>query len=653
MQRVGVDTGGTFTDAAAPAPEGGWRVHKVPTTPRAPELGVLEAVRGLLKSGGGPVELVHGTTHATNALLTGRLGRVAFVTTAGFADVLAIGRQDRERVYALEPRPPRPPQPRRRIVEARERLDADGRILIPLSGDEIARVAAAVAALAPQAIAVGLLHSYRNPAHEHALGRALQALGVPVILSSEVASEQREYERFTTAWADAALQPVVAPALRALDAALRRAFGAGSRLCVMRSDGGTASVAAAAQRPVALALSGPAGGLAAARALADARGDDSVLTLDMGGTSTDVALLRGGELPLQSLQLAGLPLLTRGLPVHSVGTGGGSLAAHDRGGALRVGPDSAGAEPGPACYGRGGRAATVTDAHLLAGRLHPQAFLGGGFPLDLAAAENAVRALGARPEDILAVATADMERALRRVSLAEGHDTRGLTLYAFGGAGGLHAAWLAGRLGMRRVLLPPLPGAFSALGLATAAPRRTLAMSVLRPLPPEGERSKLFAGLVERALAELEAEGVPRARIRVQTTLELRGEGQAGELALPEGPRARERFLNTHRARFGYAQNDRPVILVAVRVRADGPSASPWRRVAQRRHAPRPFERRRVLLPEGGGRCSAAWYRREELLPGAQLKGPAIVAEYSATTVVPAGWQATVDGFGALELRRG
>lgn len=675
--RVGIDTGGTFTDAVRPDGAGGFVVHKRPTTPREPARAVLAALREL--AGDGPCALVHGTTHATNALLTGRLGRVVLVVTRGFADALAIGRQERDVLYCLEPRPPRPAQPRSRIVEVAERFDADGRVVERLSGAEIARVVEAVRRRKPAAIAVGLLHSFRADGHEQRLGRELRKLGVPVFLSSEVAPEYREYERWTTAWADAALAPVVGPALRALEDSVAERHPGSAAVRILRSDGGTATAAAAAADPVHLALSGPAGGLAAARTLADARGDGAVLTLDMGGTSTDVALLPPGEPELAPMRLGGLPLLARGLPVHSVGTGGGSLAALDAGGALRVGPDSAGAEPGPACYGRGGRRATVTDAHLIAGRLHPEAFLGGDFALDQDAAARALAELaesaGALPsarraasdrratratlselaQDVLEIATADMERALRRVSLAEGHDPRDFTLVAFGGAGGLHAAWLAGRLGMPRVVVPPHAGAFSAVGMLAAPARRTLVRTVLEPLPTGAARRAVFQPMEERARAELIDEGVAPSRIRFRRVLELRSAGQAGEFALADGPRLVERFHAEHERRFGYRREDRPIVLVNARLRAEGPARSPWTAARLRRHEARAFDRRPARLPEDGRRGArrVAWYRREEMRPGAQLRGPAIVAEYSGTTVVPSGWTAAVDAYGALVLEPG
>lgn len=660
MIRVGIDTGGTFTDAVRPGADGEICVHKLPTTPKRPAQAVLEALQVLAE--GAPTALVHGTTHATNALLTGRLGRIVFVTTQGFADVLAIGRQERDELYCLEPRPKRPPQPASRIIEVEERVTAGGEVLTALTDVEIVRVVAAVASKNPEAIAIGLLHAYREGCHERMLAEALRSLGVPVFCSHEVAPEYREYERFTTTWADAALTPVVAPALHELDQEVQQRFPGSAEVRIMRSDGGTASAKAAAADPVHLALSGPAGGLAAARTLADAREDGAVLTLDMGGTSTDVALLPPGEPELSPMTLGGLPLLARGLPVHSVGTGGGSLAGWDPGGALCVGPESAGALPGPACYSRGGQSATVTDAHLVAGRIHPEAFLGGDFELDTDAAQSALRALGeangmnAREAAVavLEIASADMERALRRVSLAEGHDARDFHLYAFGGAGGLHAAWVASRMGMKSVVVPPHAGAFSAVGMLSAPARRTMARTVLTDLPTQRERRELFAELEERARAELVAEGLAPGAIKMRRVLELRSEGQGGEFAIPEGPRLQERFHAEHERRFGYRREDRPIILVAARLRAEGPSSTPWVPRPIRAHKAKPFTQGRAIMPESGNSKMRAvdWYRREELAPGASWMGPAVVAEYSGTTVVPNGWKGEIDPFGAMVLTR-
>ncbi len=649
--RLGVDTGGTFTDAVVAADGGGWRAHKLPTTARAPGRAILACADALLGSAGS-LELIHGTTHATNALLTGRLGRAVFITNRGFGDLLAIGRQERATLYALEPVAVRPQQPRARVVEHDTESEESAAI-----EDTVRRVMSK----RPQAVALCLLHAWRSgpeQRHERALARALRrALGaeVPVFSSHEHAPEIREYERGATLWAQAALAPVVGPALRRLAQELERSHP-GSSLRVMRSDGGTASGEAAASEPAQLALSGPAAGLCAARALADARGDGAVLTFDMGGTSTDCALLPKGELPLMPMTVGGIPLLTRGMPMQTVGTGGGSFAWRDAAGGLQIGPDSAGADPGPACYGRGGTRATITDAHLVAGRLHPEFFLGGGFALHADRARAALQELEARPEAALEIATAGMERALRRVSLGDGWDPRTLTLYSFGGAGGLHACWLAARMGIPRVVVPPLPGAFCALGLLAAPPRRTMSQSVNAPVPrTTAERKAWFAPLLERARAELRDDGIPASKMRARCVLELRGAGQDAVFALPDGPDPIGRFHAEHRRRFGYARPESEVLLVAARVQVDGPATQPFLASRMRRTRPTALLRAPVLMPEDARTRAhpVPWFRREELQPGARLSGPAMIGEYSGTTVLPGAWKAEVDRFGALVLLRG
>ncbi|MCP4092898.1 MAG: hydantoinase/oxoprolinase family protein [Planctomycetes bacterium] len=658
MQRLGIDTGGTFTDAIALQDDGELRLVKLATTREDASLAVLDAVQELAPAGGA-VELVHGTTHATNALLTGELGRVVFVTTEGFADLLAVGRQDRDEVYALEASTSRPEQPASRVVEVAERFAANGEVVQALTAKETKRVVAAVKKLRPQAVAVATLFAFRNPKHEQQLGRALAKLGVPIMLSHEVAPEVREYERATTTWADAALAPVVRVALMSLGERLRDRHP-GSQLRIMRSDGGTAEVVAAVEHPVQLALSGPAGGLGAALSLAQARGDQQLMTLDMGGTSTDVAWLSTSLPESRPLQVGRLGLLARGLPIHTVGTGGGSLAHLDAGGAIAVGPESAGAVPGPACYDRGGVAATVTDAHLLCGRLQAKAFLGGDFTLAPKAACTALEELAAplgisaaaAAKQVLSIATADMERALRRVSLAEGRDPRQAVLYSFGGAGGLHAAWLATNLEMQAVVVPPIAGAFSAVGLLEAPARRSYAQSVLQNLPTAKMRASLFAPLQEQGIAALQAEGLSRRSIRIQRKVELRGAGQAGVLVLPEGPKLLQRFHEEHERRFGYRREDAAVELVAVNLTVDGPATSQWQAKCVHCHKAKAFARYRTWFGDADQSLDSDWYQRESMKPGATLQGPAVVAEYSATTLVPPGWSARIDRWNCLVLER-
>ncbi len=653
IKRAGIDTGGTFTDAVIASSDGGWEIYKCPTTQHAPALAVIHALAELTPKGQHFVELVHGTTHATNALLTGKLGRVCFITTKGHGDILEIGRQERDSLYALEPRPPRPQQARRHIIEVDERLSAEGKTICNLTRAEINRVCELVKRQKPQAIAICFLHAWREGKHEKRLARALKKLQIPIVQSHLLAPEQREYERATTTWADAGLQSVVAPALCELAGELAKGWNSKSRLRVMRSDGGTASAEAAAAEPVHLALSGPAGGLSAARTLADARGDRDILTLDMGGTSTDVALLLGGELALSELTMAGLPLLARGLPLHTIGTGGGSLAHLDAAGELQVGPQSAGAVPGPICYRRGGKQLTVTDAHLHCGRLHPRRFLDGKSKLDLPSVITAAKKLKRSACEILEIASAEMERALRKVSLAAGHDPRRLVLYAFGGAGGLHAAWMAERLGMPEVVIPPKPGVFSALGLLTAPARRSLSKTVLTLLPPSKLRKELFVPLMDKVVADLKAEGVPGNKIKAKRILELRSQGQSAVFALAEGANVEKRFHAAHRQRFGY-QRAAEIELLAIRVQADGPSSSAWPRQRCRKYTASALERRSAQFPECGGiqPLNCSWYQREELKAGAQIVGPAVIAEYSSTTVVPPNWCARVDAWGCLSLKK-
>jgi len=352
--------------------------------------------------------------------------------------------------------------------------------------------------------------------------------------------------------------------------------------------------------------------------------------------------------------------LARGLPIHTVGTGGGSIARLDRGGAISVGPDSAGAVPGPACYGRGGEVATVTDAHLMCGRLQANAFLGGDFELQAKAAKQALECLGEQAglsaseaaKQVLSIATADMERALRQVSLAEGRDPRQAVLYSFGGAGGLHAAWLATNLEMRGVVVPPLAGAFSALGLIGSPARRSYTRSVLESLPTARRRATLFAPQVKAGIEALRAEGIKRSTITIKRQVELRGAGQAGIIMLEDGPSLLKRFHEEHRSRFGYSREDQPVELVATNVTVDGPTASPWQRRRTRRKEAQEFARHRTWFGSAGRSFMCPWHRRESMKPGHFLAGPAVVAEYSATTLVPPGWRARIDGLNCLVLER-
>ncbi len=707
MDILGVDIGGTFTDFVL-LRDGRLTVHKLLSTPDDPARALLAGVAAL----GAPGALVHGTTVATNALLERRGARVALITTAGFRDVLALGRGDRPSLYDLDAVRPEPLVPEELRLEAVERLDHTGAVLAPLDPAECARLAALVAALAVEAVAICLLHSYANPAHEQLLLDALGAISayhqaptgdtqtdsIPntqpstlfVSASHKVLPEPREYERTSTTVVNAYVAPALGRYLARLEEAL---LGQGVRaLRLMASDGGSMGLATAHELAARATLSGPAGGVVGARAVAERAGFARIITFDMGGTSTDVALC-DGALPLTGeSRVGGLPVRLPSMDIHTVGAGGGSLARLDAGGALRVGPESAGADPGPACYGKGSLP-TVTDANLLLGRLLPDAFLGGRMALDPERARAAFAPLAERLEarglrlagsessqgsdlaalGVLRVANAAMERAIRAISVERGHDPREFTLVAFGGAGPLHAAHLAEALGMHRVLVPRFPGVLSALGMLAADVTRDASRALLVPLDAL-DPAALRAAMRElggAGLAALAADGEPPERCRVEWALDLRYAGQGYELTVPwpeaalaEGdsiaPHAAAlagRFHALHERRYGHAMPGRAIEAVLLRMRAA--SARPPLALAPADEA---APRAGPLLPaatvsaalaaEHAGRAAAPVYARADTRPGDRIPGPAIVTQLDATTVVPPGWEAEVDGEGNLVLVR-
>lgn len=650
---IGVDTGGTFTDFVVAR---GRQVEqfKLPSTPDDPARAVLAGLAEAERRFGRRAErVVHGFTVATNALLTRRGARTALVTTSGFEDLLAIGRQERPRLYDLAPVLDEPLVPRRRVVGARERLRADGRAVERLTAREAARVARAVARLRPQAVAICLLHSYADPRHERALVRALvRALpGVAISASCEVAREHREVERATTTVLNAFLQPVVSRYLARLEPVGRR------RLFVMQSNGGCAAASALAARPVLAVLSGPAGGVLGAAAVGRECGGGTVLSLDVGGTSTDVALVHERPRTVKGSEVGGQTLLVPLLEMETVGAGGGSLARVDRGGALLVGPESAGADPGPACYGRGG-GATVTDAALVLGRLRTEDFAGGAIALEAEAAWRALAELGQRlrlagspaarataaARGVMAVATASIEHALRLVSVARGHDPRDASLVAFGGAGGLFAAQVGAALAVYQTVIPRRAGVLSAWGLLGAEELHPLTRSVLRELTP-GARPAL-----ERVLAEMRREARRRwgAVPRLFASADLRYRGQSYELEVPWGGALDRDFHAAHAARYGYARPGAAIEVVSLNLEA---RTLPPRRAAE---APAAGRRRparlRIRLDDGRATRPAWLLRREELAPGFRARGPLLVLEDGATTYLPPRATLRVDARGHLRI---
>jgi N-methylhydantoinase A len=660
---IGVDVGGTFTDAVL-AFDGRLITAKAPTTPEDQSEGVMAAIEAALERAGASLgdvrEFSHGMTVATNALLEGRGARTAFVATEGFTDLIALGRQDRPQLYRLCAARPAPLAPDELRFGAPERMTPEGP-LTELTNDAASQLAQRVAEAEPEAVAVALLHSYRHPEHEQAIGRALaDALGgeVHVSLSHDVVGTFREFERAATTEIDAALSPLLARYLRRLAERSRQAEL--PEPAIMQSNGGLIDLEAAAGHASWTVLSGPAGGAAGAAYVARQAGTENALCLDMGGTSCDVCVVDDGEVQERSSgQVAGRPLALPMLAVHTVGAGGGSIAWRDAGGALRVGPRSAGADPGPACYGRGGDEPTVTDANLVLGYLSAEAPLGGGVKLDVEAAKRAVGELGRRLDldleacaaGIRRVAGAEMLRALRVVTVQRGIDPRRYALMAFGGAGGLHAAQIADELEIDTVLCPRASGVLAALGLVVSPRRRDVQRSVL------WTGDQLTAEAISDAAAELgerarRAMHEPDAELRV--VYELRYRGQSFELPIAGAPdvtpdELRAAFEREHEERYGYHDSDQQLELVTIRVTATSQGVD-VELAGAGDAADEPERSTREAVIDG------EWTELEVLrgipAPGMRLDGPAVVELPESTLLIPPGWTAEVDGTGTIKMTR-
>lgn len=687
--RIGVDTGGTFTDCVTL--EGGEaRITKVFSTPDDPARGIVEGVHRLIRTPDSGLHVVHGTTVGTNALLERKGARVALVTTKGFEDLLELGRQNRPRLYDLNVERQPPLVPARLRFGIDERTGADARVLKAPSRAEVRALMTRLRKTGVESLALCFLFSFANPSNERAVARSLAELNLPLSVSHEILPEFREYERLSTVVVNAYLAPRLGAYIARLTSALNAKSavpGVGRkppiRLSIMQSNGGITTAERAGREPVRTILSGPAGGVVASAQLAAALGLDRAISFDMGGTSTDVSLIDGALRTTRETTLAGLPVAVPVLDVHSVGAGGGSAARLDAGGALRVGPGSAGALPGPVCYGRGGTRPTVTDAHLILGRLDPEHFLGGTFRLDYEATRAAFerflgeearrfphRALPRNAVDlargIIAVANATMERALRVISVERGRDPRDFSLICYGGAGGLHAADLARALDLKQVIVPLNPGAFSALGVLRSDVVRETSQSVLMTVPGPAATdgsfqrgiSARFRQLERASRAELRKEGFAEA-VEIARSLDMRYLGQSYELNVPFTPEFREDFQKEHERVYGHAQAGRTLEIVSLRVRLvirtiRSVTASPrrGRAGAVRRPALRPPPLATRPAGFGTGMIPTAFYNREALAPGNVLSGPAVVFEYSATTVVPPDYSCHVDPRRNLILRR-
>ena len=651
--RIGVDTGGTFTDFVFER-DGCLELFKLPSTPSDPSLAIQQGLSRICAETGvrlDLVEVVHGTTVGTNALLQRRGARVALVTTRGFEDVLVIGRQARPELYNLNAVKPPPLVEDELRLGVSERVVASGEVIEPLNEGDLRRLVRVLKRERVEAVAICLLFSFLHPEHEERIASALAPLEVPLSISSRILPEYREYERTSTVVINAYLQPLMGRYLKRLSSTGEE--NGKLNLRVMQSSGGSISADVAVVEPVRTILSGPSGGVVGALRAARSAGIQNVITFDMGGTSTDVALCDSGAIrTTNEASVAGLPVAVSVMDIHTVGAGGGSIARVDEGGSLRVGPESAGADPGPACYGRS-LLPTVTDAHVVLGHFGGVGLLGGEFALDEKRSREALTRLAsdlskvagkrislvAAAEGVLSVANTNMERALRHISVERGHDPRQFALLPFGGAGGLHAVDLARALRIPKIIAPTAPGALSAVGVLVADVIKDQSRTVMFRYERKqvARLGKVFAEMEKEAAAVLRSEGFSRARQRHERSLAMRYRGQSFELEVRNttGDLAAE-FHRAHRERYGYAQEHSEIEIVSARVRSFGlVEKLPQRKLARGKTKPAYFNGR-------------ALYRREELSAGAKLQTPCIVIEYSATTLIDADCKARIDDFGNL-----
>ena len=665
---TGIDVGGTFTDFAV-LKDGQIIVYKLPSTPADPSLSMLQGIEEL---GVRESTFVHGSTVATNTLLERKGGRTALVTTHGFEDVLEIGRQSRAELYNLNLDRPPVLVPRELRFGIKERVDSTGGLLASPSQEELEALATAISGQQVDAVAVSLLFSFLNPLHEEMLQEVLEKLESRPFLSvsSQVLPEFREYERTSTIVVNAYVGPIMARYLDNLESAL------GKGLRVMQSSGGSITASLASHQPVRTILSGPAGGVVGAFYTGSLAGYSDIITLDMGGTSTDVSLCPGRIKETTSADLGGYPISVPMIDIHSVGAGGGSIARVDEGGALLVGPQSAGADPGPACYGRGEHI-TVTDANLILGRLQPDHYLGGRLTLDHGRAERLMeglaRDIGADVQEaalgVIRVVNASMERAIRAISLERGYDPREFTMVPFGGAGSMHSCELARELHIPRILVPPNQGILSALGVAIADIVKDYSKTVmLRGQDVSLERlEQEFATLESQAWEDMGQEGLDMERLLAQRFLDVRYVGQSYELTVDyssaslRAARGRRKdpiraiadaFHRAHRQRFGYADPSEPVEVANLRLKmvvpVDKPHSEPESPAGESPEEARIGEAR-VVFREGA--FATPLYLRERLHCGNEIPGPALVLQMDSTTVIPQGWVAEVDRWKNLVIK--
>jgi len=652
MLIIGVDTGGTFTDFIYKDGDA-FGVHKRLSTPDDPSRAVIEGVRHI--AGNRPVQIVHGSTVATNAILERKGVKTALIANQGFKDVIEIGRQNRHALYDLHYRRRPHIVPRELRFGLPGRITSEGSEAEPFDPAAAKAAARAIAEAGCESVAVCLLFSFLDPAHELAVREAFADLGIPVSLSHEILAEFREFERTSTT----VINAYVSPKMTRYLTSLQNEAGKDTPLRIMQSNGGSISADTAMRESVRTILSGPAGGAVGAHALAQAAGFEKIITFDMGGTSTDVALI-DGCLPLtMESGIEGYPVKVPMIDIHTVGAGGGSIARLDEGGALRVGPESAGADPGPICYGKGDEIAT-TDANLFLGRLIPERFLGGGMRLHTEKLDAAMRAMAATAglapealaEGILDVANATMERAIRVISVERGFDPREFALFSFGGAGGLHACFLAKQLSMPRVFIPKNPGILSAIGMIMADVIKDYSRTVMCAAANTcvADLDAHFAPLVDQGAADLAAEGFSRTDMRFEKFLDMRYQGQSFEIITPWSETFAEAFEAEHERKYGYRNPGKAIEIVNIRLRARGlPQKPDFARAAKltdKTPAAALLETRPVIF--AGKTTPTPVMERDALLPGNTVQGPAILVEYTSTIVLPPFATANVDAWGNL-----
>lgn len=659
--RIGIDTGGTFTDFVIYV-DGKIDINKIPSTPKNPSLSILEGINEFL-SQDLSLMVIHGTTVATNSLLERKGGRIALITTEGFEDILFIGRQTRRKLYGLRGEQRIPLLPRHLCFGLEERTSASGKVEKKVSLFRLRETLEKIKKLKPEAVAISLINSYANSANEKIISRELKKEKLLISVSSDILPEYREYERTATTAVNAYLMPVISRYLTRLEKKMQKV-----ELRIMQSNEGYIPPAKAKREPIRTAFSGPAGGVVGAFHLGKAAGFRNIITFDMGGTSSDVSLIDGEIRRTSESVIGDFPIRIPIIDIHSVGAGGGSIAYVDRGGSLRVGPQSAGADPGPACYGRGDLP-TVTDANLVLGRLVPEFFLGGKMEIfpkrSHKALENLAKKISKPLIDtaagIIEIANANMEKAIRVISIERGFDPRNFALFSFGGAGGMHAVDIASRLKMPRVIVPKNAGVLSSLGLLMADSIKDFSKSILK-IAEKTNKEELeshFKKLREKSLKSMQADGFKQDEVTILPFLDLRYQGQSYEITIPYMNKKTSDlsfisdFHKAHKKLYSYHHEQRAVEIVNIRVKAVGKTKKiKLKRFPFKDKKPERASMKKQLIHYQGKTRQASVFNRALLATGNEINGPALIVDSESTTLLPPSYTLEVDGFLNLIIQR-